>query len=206
MTKLWPEARKLIDSFSVTPRENDLNTCGKHVWTLTSKMCVKCVNFLQNKSPTFNKIPWELINCFHLVVNENSSLNEPRNWRQAIRLRAVSYFSLQSYYTQNLSTRAAKSLAARNERKIRDPSFLVSSRSLYNNIVVCNRAEWDQELDCLRADVSYFLCRTRKRDNLLCMTHRIIFSQCLRKLQKRRGLRTRQAFRRKPAKETEIFI
>ena len=31
------------------------------------------------------------------------------------RLRAVSYFSLQSYYTQNLSTRAAKPLAARNE-------------------------------------------------------------------------------------------
>ena len=49
-----------------------------------------------------------------------------------IRLRAVSYFSLQSYYTQNLSTRAAKPLAARNEG--------ISSRSLYNNIVVCNRA------------------------------------------------------------------
>ena len=31
------------------------------------------------------------------------------------RLQAVSYFSLQSYYTQNLSTRAAKQLAARNE-------------------------------------------------------------------------------------------
>ena len=154
MTKLWPEARKLIDSFSVTPRENDLNTCGKHVWTLTSKMCVEWAKFLQNKSPTFNKIPWELINCFHLVVDENSSLNEPRNWRQAIRLRAVSYFSLQSCYTQNLSTRAAKSPAARNEgvsprRRNKRPVFsrLVSSRSLYNNIVVCNRAEWDQELD-----------------------------------------------------------
>ena len=33
-----------------------------------------------------------------------------------------------------------------------------------------------------------------------------ICKQCLRKLQKRRGLRTRQAFRRKPAKETKIFI
>ena len=33
-----------------------------------------------------------------------------------------------------------------------------------------------------------------------------ICKQCLRKLQKRRGLRTRQAFRRKPAKETVIFI
>ena len=32
-----------------------------------------------------------------------------------------------------------------------------------------------------------------------------ICKQCLRKLQKRRGLRTRQAFRRKPAKETKIF-
>ena len=32
-----------------------------------------------------------------------------------------------------------------------------------------------------------------------------IYKQCLRKLQKRRGLRTRQAFRRKPAKETKIF-
>ena len=153
MTKLWPEARKLIDSFSVTPRETDLNTCGKLVWTLTSKMCVECAKFLQNKSPTFNKIPWELINCFPLVVYENSSLNEPRNWRQAIRLRAVSYFSLQSYYTQNLSTRAAKSLAARNEgvsprRKNKRPVFSrLVLRSLYNNIVVCNRAEWDQELD-----------------------------------------------------------
>ena len=91
-------------------------------------MCVECAKFLQNKSPTFSKIPWELINCFHLVVYENSSLNEPRNWRQAIRLRAVSYFSLQSYYTQNLSTRAAKSLAARNEgvsprRKNKRPVF-----------------------------------------------------------------------------------
>ena len=32
-----------------------------------------------------------------------------------LRLRAVSYFSLQSYYTRNLSTRAAKPRAARNE-------------------------------------------------------------------------------------------
>ena len=32
-----------------------------------------------------------------------------------------------------------------------------------------------------------------------------ICKQCLRKLQKRRGPRTRQAFRRKPAKETKIF-
>ena len=39
-----------------------------------------------------------------------------------VRLRAVSYFSLQCYCTQNLSTRAAKPLAARNEG------------------VVCNRA------------------------------------------------------------------
>ena len=31
------------------------------------------------------------------------------------RLRAVSYFSLQSYCTRNLTTRAAKSRAARNE-------------------------------------------------------------------------------------------
>ena len=33
-----------------------------------------------------------------------------------------------------------------------------------------------------------------------------ICKQCLRKLQKRRGLRIRQAFRRKPVKETKIFI
>ena len=33
-----------------------------------------------------------------------------------------------------------------------------------------------------------------------------ICKQCLRKPQKRRGLRTRQAFRRKPAKETKSFI
>ena len=36
-------------------------------------------------------------------------------------------------------------------------------------------------------------------------SHRIC-KQCLRKLQKRHGIRTRQAFRRKPAKETKIFI
>ena len=47
---------------------------------------------------------------------------------------------------RNLSTRAAKPLAARNEgvsprRKNKSsPSFLVSSQFLYNNIVVCNRA------------------------------------------------------------------
>ena len=33
-----------------------------------------------------------------------------------------------------------------------------------------------------------------------------IRKQCLRKLQKWRGLRTRKAFRRKPAKETKIFV
>ena len=33
-----------------------------------------------------------------------------------------------------------------------------------------------------------------------------ICKQCLRKLQKRRGLRTRQAFRRKPAKETPRVV
>ena len=33
-----------------------------------------------------------------------------------------------------------------------------------------------------------------------------ICKQCPRKLQKRRGLRTRQAFRRKPGKQTKIFI
>ena len=32
-------------------------------------------------------------------------------------------------------------------KRVSSPSFLVSSRSLYNNIVVCNRAGWDQELD-----------------------------------------------------------
>ena len=32
-----------------------------------------------------------------------------------IRLRAVSYFSLQSYCTRNLSTRAARPFVARNE-------------------------------------------------------------------------------------------
>ena len=33
-----------------------------------------------------------------------------------------------------------------------------------------------------------------------------ICKQCLRKLGKRSGLRSRQAFQRKPAKETKIFI
>ena len=40
----------------------------------------------------------------------NSSIDNTNN-----RLRAVSYFSLQSYCTRNLSTRAAKPRAARNE-------------------------------------------------------------------------------------------
>ena len=42
----------------------------------------------------------------------------------SVRLRAVSYFPLQSYYTRNLRTRAAKPRAARNE------AFLVWSQSL----------------------------------------------------------------------------
>ena len=50
------------------------------------------------------------------------------------RLRAVSYFSLQSYCTRNLRTRAAKPGAARNEGlprgKNKRPSFLVWSQSL----------------------------------------------------------------------------
>ena len=51
------------------------------------------------------------------------------------RLRAVSYFSLQSYCTLNPSTRAAKQRAARNEgvsprRKSKRPSFLAWSQSL----------------------------------------------------------------------------
>ena len=54
---------------------------------------------------------------------------------QDSRLREVSYFSLQSYRTQNLSTRAAKPRAARNEgvsprRKNKRPSFLAWSQSL----------------------------------------------------------------------------
>ena len=36
-------------------------------------------------------------------------------------------------------------------------------------------------------------------------SHRIC-EQCMRKLQKRRGLLTRQAFRRKPAKETKNYL
>ena len=54
--------------------------------------------------------------CFAAVLipnhsNEiNSSIDNTNN-----RLRAVSYFSLQSYCTRNLSTRAAKPRAARNE-------------------------------------------------------------------------------------------
>ena len=50
------------------------------------------------------------------------------------RLRAVSYFSLQRYCTQNLRTQAAKPRAARNEGlprgKNKRPSFLVWSQSL----------------------------------------------------------------------------
>ena len=62
-------------------------------------------------------------------------------------LRAVSYFSLQSYCTRNLSTRATRPLVTRNEGvspRRKNKSFLVSSQSLNNNIVVCNRAGWDK--------------------------------------------------------------
>ena len=59
-----------------------------------------------------------------------------------VRLRALCYFSLQSYCRQNLSSRAAKSLTARKEgvtsgRKNKRPVFsLLFSSRLYNNIVV----------------------------------------------------------------------
>ena len=53
----------------------------------------------------------------------------PIDWSP--RLRAVSYFSLQSYCTRNQSTRVARPLVARNE-------------GVNNNIVVCNRAGWEK--------------------------------------------------------------
>ena len=53
----------------------------------------------------------------------------PSDWSP--RLRAVSYFSLQSYCTRNQSTRVARPLVARNE-------------GVNNNIVVCNRAGWEK--------------------------------------------------------------
>ena len=67
----------------------------------------------------------------HGYNNIAKKRGEMKGSRLFRRLRAVSYFSLQSYHTQNLSTRAVKLLAARNEG--------VSPRRK-NNIVVCNRA------------------------------------------------------------------
>ena len=46
------------------------------------------------------------------------------------RLRAVSYFSLQSYCTRNLSTRAARNEGVSPRRKNKRPSFLAWSQSL----------------------------------------------------------------------------
>ena len=59
-------------------------------------------------------------------------------------MRAVSYFSLQSYSTRNLSTRAAKPRAVRNEGVSPRRSFFSSSLNCNNNVVVCNRAGWDK--------------------------------------------------------------
>ena len=63
------------------------------------------------------------------------------------RLQAVSYFCLQSYCTRNLSTRAAKPRAARNEgvSPRRKNYRLVSIPYCNNNVVVCNRAGWDKK-------------------------------------------------------------
>ena len=46
------------------------------------------------------------------------------------RPRAVSYFSLQSYCTRNLSTRAARNEGVSPRRKNKRPSFLAWSQSL----------------------------------------------------------------------------
>ena len=69
-----------------------------------------------------------------------------RRSRSQSRLQAVSYFCLQSYCTRNLSTRAAKPGAARNEgvSPRRKNSRLVSIPYCNNNVVVCNRAGWDK--------------------------------------------------------------
>ena len=58
-----------------------------------------------------------------------------------------------------------------------------------------------ENLTCARKLFLYNLDQFTVHD-----TSHHICKQCLRKLQKRRGLRTRKAFRRKPAKETKIFI
>ena len=69
-----------------------------------------------------------------------------RGSRSQSRLQVVSYFCLQSYCTRNLSTRAAKPGAARNEgvSPRRKNSRLVSIPYCNNNVVVCNRAGWDK--------------------------------------------------------------
>ena len=69
-----------------------------------------------------------------------------RGSRSQSRLQAVSYFCLQSYCTRDLSTRAAKPGAARNEgvSPRRKNYLLVSIPYCNNNVVVCSRAGWDK--------------------------------------------------------------
>ena len=71
-----------------------------------------------NSKPATYKSAVQHLPCLYFVAvlipnhskEINSSIDNTNN-----RLRAVSYFSLQSYCTRNLSTRAAKPRAARNE-------------------------------------------------------------------------------------------
>ena len=58
----------------------------------------------------------EVMSCVRVFCGSRANAENIDCEQSLIRQRAVSYFSLQSYCTRNLSTRAAKPRAARNER------------------------------------------------------------------------------------------
>ena len=73
--------------------------------------------------------------------------------KKEFRLRAVSYFSLQSYCTRNPSMRAVKPRGAINEGWRRVCLLRKSPQSVFSRlvpIVVCNRAGWDKKADFMR--------------------------------------------------------
>ena len=57
----------------------------------------------------------EVMSCVRVFCGSRANAENIDCEQSLIRQRAVSYFSLQSYCTRNLSTRAAKPRAARNE-------------------------------------------------------------------------------------------
>ena len=80
-----------------------------------------------------------------------------KGWRSnggISRLRAVSYFSLQSYCTRNLRTRAAKPRAARNEGVIITSWFAIALDEIRTRRILREKADCKQSTAleaCLQA-------------------------------------------------------